>query len=185
VSVDLVFLHGHESRPGAMLPLAESLSISFPDWDKRLFTGPVMLGDAGHRSFAWWDESSAEFADHISGVEWLRPRIENPSVLIGFSQGAALALSAAFAIKRVPNIVGVVSIGGFVPDGVSVAAFGGPLLVIHGENDERVDTLYAERLHRQASSLGIDSQLALHPGGHVVPSDLSVLTDFLQKGEWT
>jgi hypothetical protein len=52
--IDLVFLHGYDSRPGAMLGLAESLSESFQDSEKRLLAGPVRLTDGDRGSFAWW-----------------------------------------------------------------------------------------------------------------------------------
>jgi predicted esterase len=178
--VELVLLHGYDSRPGAMLPLAESLSAVYPDCDKRLLTGPVWLGGSENRSFAWWDETHSEFPTEREATHWLATHIQKPSVLIGFSQGAALALTAA--MTGVENIVGVVSIGGFLPDDVEVVPFAGSLLVLHGEADERVDAMYATRLHRQALKAGTNSTIELHDGGHKIPADISSVTQFLK--EW-
>ncbi len=175
--IDLVFLHGYDSRPGAMLGLAESLSESFQDSEKRLLAGPVRLTDGDRGSFAWWQADYDE-DDVDASVDWLSKKLNKPTVLIGFSQGGALALAAA--ARGVPNVVGVVAMSSFMPDGFDLNEFGGPLLLWHGEDDEVVDAFHAERLHRHASKLGLDSTLTIVPGGHDIPEERAILISWLQ-----
>jgi predicted esterase len=174
--IDLVFLHGFDSRPGAMLPLVESLSPSFPELDKRLLTGPVRLVDDNTVSFAWWAEEHGH-EDVDTAVEWLRNKLNRPSVLVGFSQGGALGLAAA--ARQVPTVVGVVAMSAFMPDGFDISEFEGPLLLLHGEDDEVVDAFHAERLHRQATKAGLDCDLVINVGGHNIPVDSSSLQRWL------
>jgi predicted esterase len=169
---DLVFLHGYDSRPGAMLPLAELLSAAFPDAEKRLLSGPVRLADDDRVSFAWWG-ADYDADDVDEAVSWLRTKLNRPTVLLGFSQGGALALAAA--ARNVEHIVGVVSMSAFLPDGFDPGSFAVPLLLVHGEDDDVVDVFNAERLHRQTTKQGLNSTLTLFSGGHRVPEDDQVL----------
>jgi predicted esterase len=174
--IDLVFLHGYDSRPGAMLGLAESLSESFQDSEKRLLAGPVRLTDGDRGSFAWWQADYDE-DDVDASVDWLSKKLNKPTVLIGFSQGGALALAAAS--RGVPNVIGVVAMSAFLPDGFDVSDFDGALLLMHGEDDDVVDAFHSERLHRHATKAGVDCELVLATGGHTIPDDRSALTLWL------
>ncbi len=175
--IDLVFLHGYDSKPGAMLGLAESLSEAFPDWEKRLLAGPVRLTDGDRVSFAWWNADYNE-DDVEEAVNWLGGKLNRPTVLLGFSQGGALALAAA--AHQLQHVIGVVAMSSFMPDGFDLDDFVAPLLLWHGEDDEVVDAFHAERLHRHATKLGLDSTLTVVPGGHDVPQDRAALISWLQ-----
>jgi predicted esterase len=170
-SFDFVFLHGYDSKPGAMLGLAESVSIAFPDAEKRLLAGPVRLANGERVSFAWW-EATYEHDDVAEAVGWLESKLNRPTMVVGFSQGGALALAAAAC--QVPQVIGVVAMSAFMPDGFELDGFDGPVLLVHGEDDEVVDVFNAERVHRQAIKRGLDSTLMLFPGGHCLPEDHDV-----------
>jgi phospholipase/carboxylesterase len=183
----LVVLHGYANRPGDMLALVDELSTRCPEPEKRLLTGPVRLGagpDGSARGFAWWDEEgmSGERSTVDDAVTWLRRRLEGPSILIGFSQGAALAVATAAVPES--QVVGVVAISGFVPDGVLVQSLRVPLLIVHGEADEVVDLMFAERLERQARAAGCAVSLHVHDGGHVIPEETGAwISDWLNQPE--
>jgi predicted esterase len=164
---DLVFLHGWASRPGDFLPLAEALSGLLPDSQKRLLTGGVRIETPTQTSFAWWNDNEATLESLEPVFDKLATSFNKPAVLIGFSQGAALAI--ATAVHRPDRVAAVVSIGGFVLDGLDVAQLECPLLILHGEDDERVDSMHAHRLNRQAQKAGVDSTISLFAGGHVIP----------------
>jgi predicted esterase len=172
LKADLVLLHGWASRPGDLLPLAEALSELLPDSQKRLLLGGVRIETATQTSFAWWNDDDATLESLEPVFEKLATSSNKPVVLIGFSQGAALAM--ATAVHRPDRVAAVVSIGGFVLDGLNIAKLECPLLILHGESDERVDSMHAERLQRQATKAGVDSTISLFDGGHFIPLSAAV-----------
>jgi predicted esterase len=176
--VSVVLLHGYDSRPGSWLAFARALGARCPDVDIQLLSGPVVLGsgDSAPSSLAWFDAGHDSFPTVHEAAALVRSKLEGPSVLVGFSQGGAVALTVAFgeACVAVRAVVGVVAIGAFLPEGVLPKAFDGPLVVVHGEADAVVDVMFGERMHRQATAAGVPSSIQLHAGGHEVPISATV-----------
>jgi predicted esterase len=169
--VSVVFLHGYDARPGVWLPFVERLEgLLGGGVGVTLLTGPVELGEElAAQSFAWFDDGHDRFPTVAEAVEWVRSQLVGPSVLVGFSQGGAVALACAFDPSGPGPVAGVVAMGAFLPDDVAPVEFGGPVAVVHGEEDLVVDVMFAERLHRQAVKAGVPTSLVLHPGGHEIP----------------
>jgi predicted esterase len=167
--VSVVLLHGYDAVPAAWNPFVEALA---PLLQRGVVTqvlvGPVELGDADTRTFAWFDDGHDRFPTVAEAVEWVRSQLVGPSVLVGFSQGGAVALACAFDSSGPGQVAGVVTIGAFLPESVAPVDFGGPLVVVHGQEDLVVDVMFAERLHRQAVKAGVPTSLELHPGGHEI-----------------
>jgi alpha-beta hydrolase superfamily lysophospholipase len=173
----VVVLHGHDSRPGAMLPVVDALRevSSLAEVDIRLLTGLHRLGPS--QGWAWWlDDVSGAV---IESANWLAAQLSKPTVVIGFSQGGALAVAGA--ARGTVNILGVVCIGGFVAQGVDASLAAVPMLVVHGETDETVDTMYAEQLVRSVRKGGGAVELVLHPGGHHLPTDLTGVARWVDR----
>ncbi len=87
-------------------------------------------------------------------------------VLVGMSQGGALALAGLFSAEQV---VAAVCVGGFLPEGVEPRRGSGPVLVVHGESDEVVDLFHAELACRVMRRAEISVTEIVHEGGHVWP----------------
>ncbi len=157
----LVLLHGHDSAPERLTELSASLVALVPDAEVIV---PLGSCDVGPGTYAWWMGEGSD-SEAVAALAALRRRVDlDGSILIGFSQGGALALTAA--MDPTMSLRGAVCAGGFLPIGVLVSAGAPPLLLLHGEDDEVVDVFYAETLTRSADKAGIDVTLQTYPGGH-------------------
>ena len=183
--VSIVLLHGHDSRPGAwvdfMDDLLGQLEVLLPGTapliDIRALSGPVVLGaEPALARFAWFDENVAAFPDAEHAARWVASRLSGPCVLIGFSQGAAVALTVGSHDDA--DVIGVVSLSGFLPDGVD-AVPACPLLVMHGEDDELVGVFHGERTARAAKAAGVPVEVVLAEYGHTLPHDIGPIVSWL------
>lgn len=85
--------------------------------------------------------------------------------LVGFSQGAALAL--AFAAAQPGRVQGVVSLVGFVPEGPAPATLAGlPVLMLMGEQDDTVTLPHAQRGAAALRQAGAQVDARAYPTGH-------------------
>ena len=170
-SMLFVLLHGHDATPAT---LAEPLQVltGIKRGDVLAFEGRCVLPN-GNR--AWWDDGSSIVGVHAA-VASLRAEIGsalaqrdlgwNELVLIGFSQGASLAVGLA-CDGHSPSPGWVVCVAGFPPDGCELehAAMRG-LLVLHGTHDDVVDPMYGRIIARSARKVGVVVAEATHDGGH-------------------
>jgi predicted esterase len=164
----VVLLHGHDSTGARMAwlgrELASHLACAGLGVDVVIPEGLLELA-SGTRS--WWLDDGAE-ADVTAALAHLRSTVDlDGAVLVGFSQGGALAVAAAMASGS--TVRGVVCVGGFVPPGTLVRAGAAPMLVLHGDDDEVVDVFYAETLARSARKFQLDVTLTTYPCGHEWP----------------
>jgi pimeloyl-ACP methyl ester carboxylesterase len=170
--MQFVLLHGHDSRPGALLPIADALRAApaLAECDVRLLTGLHRLRP--DQGWAWWTDD-----DHIpAATAWLSDQLQDDTIVIGFSQGGALAVALGATGHQL--VCGVVSIGGFAPEGVDVSTMSVPLLLIHGENDEVVDAMYAEHLAKRVRMAGGSVDVLMHNGAHELPTSFDPLVDW-------
>lgn len=157
----LVLLHGHDSSPDRLATLADGLRAAFPAAEVAVPAGTCPVGE---ETWAWWDDDGP-LTSAAAALESLRDDVAiHGAVVIGFSQGGALALAAALTPGT--GVAGAVCAGGFLPEGVEVAGVGPALLLLHGDDDEVVDVFYAETLERTARRAGLDVELQTYPGGH-------------------
>ncbi len=166
--VSVVLLHGYDSTPSAMMPVADAIAKRFSRVSIEIPAGPIPVQPA---TGAWFDgERAAEAANLFAA------RLHGPAVLIGFSQGAALGLTVAAVTAA--EVRGVASLSGFLPDDVTVAPQCA-LFVGHGEDDEVVDAFHARRLIRLATAVGTPVQQSFADYGHTLPSALEPLLAWL------
>jgi predicted esterase len=163
-SPSLVVLHGHGDDGGDARRLGDGLALG---WRMHLPDAP--RGSDGARS---WFDTSARGVDPAS---WSRSRdllIEvidrcapGPVVLVGFSQGAAMALS----LGDVGRVASVVAFSGFFPEGDGlVPERGADTLVVAGSEDEVVPAFLSQDAAAALSDAGRAIVLEVLPGGHEV-----------------
>ncbi len=169
----LVLLHGHASSPHELDGVAGALRAGGAD--VVCPAGSIELRD-GTR--AWFDDP---FAEPASGHEHsasdalaeLSGRVELAgTVVCGFSQGGAMAVTAGFGRS---DLHGVVSVCGFLPEGVSVTESTNPMLLVAGDADEVVDPFYSESLARLAKKAGCSVTLSTVATGHKWTPEVSAV----------
>ena len=169
----VVFLHGFEGHPDSydLAPLATALSSTVI----HRVVGPVEAG-AG---FSWWtDETGHDTTPEamdaaLDALIAQLPDSTDPVVLVGFSQGAAVALGLALLRpSAVPPVAAVVAVAGFLafpPDRITGRP---PVLFVHPTDDAVVDVFLAQRAARVLTRHGIHSKLAEIAGDHSWSSDV-------------
>lgn len=174
----LVVLHGHGDHPAALttrvrdLPAVRAHGVEVlaeasphgPD-DAPAWFGHDRHG-APHR-----DELHASLAHLDAAVGALAAA--GPVVVVGYSQGAALALTWALWPGRVSALPAALAVlAGFLPPGDldldPARAAGLALLALHGEDDEIVPLPLGRSVARLAERNGADVRFVETPGGHEV-----------------
>lgn len=182
----LVFLHGAGSSPEAFAPAAIAWQLKFPGATAAVVDGlrPAAAG-AGKD---WYDPSGAsiEHAGRVAGAaDETSRRIEalqqasgigaDSTVLVGYSQGATVALELA---RRAPQQASIVvayagRLARPVRDGESIAA---TIHLIHGELDSMVPVQHSQRSYRHLRGAGADVTLDIAiDEGHAIGQDMVIL----------
>lgn len=103
------------------------------------------------------------------GLTWAagRPDVDPDRLgILGVSLGAALALSAAAANRRVRAVVGY---SGPCPEDLSAATHLPPTLILHGESDRTVPVREARKIGAILAELGTPHEIHTYPGqGHAL-----------------
>ncbi|PZO79267.1 MAG: phospholipase [Mesorhizobium amorphae] len=191
----VVLLHGVGSNGEDMLSLARSWRSSLPDVRFAALDAPFAF-DQGGTGCQWFsvagispENRPARIAaarpafDAVMGAELARlgftDRLDRV-VLVGFSQGAMMALDAA-ASGRWP-VAGVVAISGRLasPPPLSPSA-GAKVLLLHGSADPVVPSWETARAEAILQAEGFDVRSRIFPGlGHTVSAEGAALTrDFI------
>ncbi len=157
-----LFLHGHDVDPASVLALAVALG-------SEVLAGPLVVGASGEGldgldgpGRAWFEVGGA------AGPACAFVRASTAvagRVIIGYSQGAALAFALACDGSEPP--AAVVCVAGFVADDVDPSRFAAPrLLVVHSDDDAVVDPFYGGLLARHAALAGASVAQVSYDGGH-------------------
>ena len=103
------------------------------------------------------------------------------TVLVGFSQGAMMALHVGLALAEPP--AGIVSFSGalVLPEGLGQGALP-PVCLVHGDNDQVVDPGLSAAAAQTLSAAGVAVSYHVSPGtAHgISPDGLAFATAFLQ-----
>lgn len=158
----IVLLHGYDSSAFAVASLAAELTV-LNDCDVDCPQGPLAVAGG---DFCWWADDDGITAARSELIE--RVDLVN-AVLVGFSQGGALAI--ATAVHPDSPVRGVVCASGFLAPGFELRRNMAPLLLLHGDDDDVVDCIYSETIERSASKLGIDVVRQTYSGKHDLPPD--------------
>lgn len=180
----LVMLHGYGADENDLLPVAHEL-------DPRLravsLQGPVALGgpmrawfnlaqDARGISFDP-DEARAGLTAALQAVEEIARKSPRP-VLLGFSQGAAIALGIALLRPDLP--AGVISLSGVPPAlgprdlAAAEKLRGFPVFAAHGRHDPLLPIERGRLVRDELGRLGLSVTWREYEMGHmVVPHELA------------
>lgn len=165
----LVFLHGAGSSAEAFAPIALAWQLKFPGATAAILE--ALRDGSAHRGKDWFDARGVS-ADR-------QPRIENAcavvarrlealqvatgiegvrTVVIGFSQGATVALALARSHARLASIV--VSYAGQLARPIAPEERIAPTIhLVHGEFDSLVPAVHAQRAYRGLRAAGADVTL--------------------------
>nr|WP_228007187.1 esterase [Cyanobium sp. LEGE 06143] len=190
----LVLLHGWGADADDLLDLADLLVDS--DTSVVALRAPGLHPSGMGRQ--WYDLQQSGWPELPGALENLRQRLEDlgqevplgRTVLLGFSQGAAMALDVSCGGAGLA-VAGVVACSGYPhPDwqpggGDRPGGAGGhgfPVLLTHGQQDQVVPYAASVELARLLSAGGHGVELLGFPGGHtidmaLIPSIRSAITD--------
>lgn len=174
--------HGHGE--GAASTLGWARGIAPPGWEVE----PVSAPDVSDRNHSWFDTGprGADPVGLVRSLEVLGEAVEShrrsgPVVVVGFSQGAAVALS----IPPAEGLAGVIGICGFLPESdVIDPTRGAPALLIGARHDEVTPPFLSGDAATLMSSEGRDVTSITVAGGHEV-GDAAVTASRHWLGELT
>ncbi len=184
----LVLLHGWGADADDLLDLAA------------LLVGPAVsvvalrapLSHPSGQGRQWYDLEAPNWPQLPEARISLRQRLDalakevplEQTVLLGFSQGAAMALDVATGGTGLP-LAGLISCSGYPhPDWQPGEQTRQKILLTHGEQDPVVPYGASEMLQEQLISSGREAVLIGFAGGHTIDTSLfPSLRDYLQ-GRW-
>ena len=203
----VLWLHGLGADGNDFAPIVPELLMrdgSRRDWPALRFVFPhapvrAVTINGGARMRAWYDirdmdlshradlvgvAESVEQADALIAREGDRGIPANRVLLIGFSQGGAIALAAGIARKT--PLAGLVGLSTYLPmtpaqaaAGLQPGAASQPLFMAHGQFDPVVPYAGGERSAGAMRELGFDVQWQRYPMQHAVCAE-----EIRDLGDW-
>jgi len=175
----LVILHGYGADEHDLLPLGHELD---PRFRVVSLQGPIALSgpmrawfnlsqDARGRISFDPEEARAAVRSVLASVEEIAAESPKP-FLLGFSQGAGIALGVA--LLRPDLVAGVLSLSGVVRaledrDHAPVEKLRGfPVFAAHGTEDPLIPIVLARKLRDELTALGMDVEWHEYPMPHMV-----------------
>lgn len=195
----VVFLHGYGADGADLLGLADALAPHLPGvaffapdapercpgtpFGRQWFPIPWIDGSTEEEQAAGLEAASADlnlFLDGVLAGEGLAP---GALALVGFSQGAMMAMQVA--PRRTEAVAGVVAISGrlLAPDRLAVeAVVKPPVLLLHGDRDDVVPFEDMGRAGNALIEAGFETYGHVMKGmGHgIAPDGLGVALRFLK-----
>lgn len=183
----LVLLHGWGANSQDLLPLGMHLMEGLGDVVALEAPEPHPHVPGGRQ---WYPLTQAAQAQGWPGLpnalasinhHLVRLQQEHPwpqTALLGFSQGAAMALEAATH----KNLAGVVACSGYSHGHHRLQGIQAPVLLIHGQSDPVVPLQASLQLQALLEAQGCDVALRSFPGDHTIPPDaLASIRRFLAR----
>ncbi len=171
--IRLVLLHGWGADAGDLLPLGDGLAAasSIPAECIGLQAPEPHPGGQGRQ---WYGLFPADWQAVPTATQQLRRRIEeldleriplSRTVLIGFSQGGAMALHVGCNLP----LAGVISCSGYPHPGWQPPSTRPPVLLLHGLDDDVVPAAAADKLLDLLRPGSNPCRLTTFAGGHSIP----------------
>ena len=174
----IIGLHGWTGDEHVFEPVAKMMNIDDAQW---FFPRAPYKADSG-KGYSWFsgtDETGWDIEKTRVGIHQLLRDIRSEGFspknifLIGFSQGASLAMEIAL---RLPYAIGgIVPIAGFIKfrDTLSNEATkeskATPVLLLHGNQDEIIHVIASEKAHDFFKERGNPVYFKRYDGGHKIP----------------
>lgn len=171
----LVLLHGWGADARDLMPLGECLSQASGLAIECMALNAPELHPAGSGR-QWYGLFPEQWADAAQAVHELKQRIEaldqrriplSKTVLLGFSQGGAMALNVGCQLP----LAGIIACSAYPHPHWQPQESRPPVMLVHGRDD---DVVPVEAQRRLAEQLGGDSEscrLHTFEGGHTIPND--------------
>lgn len=196
----VVLLHGYGANGDDLFPLAEPLSRIAPH---AAFSAPnaperTPMNPFGYQWFPIpWIDGSSESAmregfaraeddlDAFLDAELARLSLTPDRLaLIGFSQGAMMALQVA--PRREPGLAGIIGFSGRLADATRLAEEARskpPVLLVHGDQDDVIPVAALEEARRGLAAADFPVRWHVSAGvGHgIAPDGLELAADFLRE----
>jgi len=122
-----------------------------------------------------------EFLDDLWSQTGIAPE---QTLLVGFSQGAMMALHVGLSLDR--PLMGIIAFSGdlLVPEGFGTDGVArSPVCLVHGDSDTVVDPAHsadADRVLRQAG-YDVHYHVSMGVGHGIAPDGLAFATDFIER----
>jgi len=180
-----ILLHGVGARPSDLLPLANKLRDAFPAAAFLLPEGPYPF-DGGSNGLQWFSISGVSEENRIARVAEAMPRLhalvsqaqdrlsvlQSDTALIGFSQGAIMAME--FSIVHDGGVGRVIAFSGRFAKIPETAPALTTLHLLHGENDPVIPVAHAQTAFERLMELNGDATLDLAAAvGHEINAALA------------
>jgi len=178
----LVLLHGWGADADDLLDLGELLV--GPDVSVVALRAPEPHPYGVGRQ--WYGLQPIDWSQLPAARELLRQRLTelaqsvpfSRTVLLGFSQGGAMALDVGSSLP----LAGIVACSGYPHEGWEPVGSLPPVLLSHGQQDPVVPFAASEEVLRRLQASGAAAQLLPFPGGHTIdPSVLPNITSFVRQ----
>ncbi|WP_378941837.1 alpha/beta hydrolase [Mesorhizobium sp. ANAO-SY3R2] len=182
----IVFLHGVGSRSASLLPLARQWAPLLPGAEIAAPDGPAVFdGDgAGRQWFSVDGVNDANRPQRIEAAragfdETLRKAVDEHGlldrldrvVLVGFSQGAIMALDAV-ATGRWPVAAVVAYCGRLASPTPLTPSKSTRVLLVHGAEDQVIAARHSTEAAAMLGNLGLDAQSRILPlAGHTITAE--------------
>ncbi len=190
----VVLLHGRGATAGDLLPLAPELGrddlLAIAPQAPYELRGPFGLG------FAWYEMPQFEGSER-TGIALSLQRLDefldaalaaypidrDRLVLLGFSQGAVMALAAGLHKPR--RTAGVVALSGYLDDSTARAdadqLAGLPVFMAHGNRDLVIPLAASYQSREDLITCGADVSYHEYPAGHeITPEELADIRRWLE-----
>jgi phospholipase/carboxylesterase len=193
----VVLLHGYGSNGEDLISLAAMVQPTLPN---AAFIAPDAPTRIPHMAAAyqWWPIETFSMAERAAGADAAAPGIDafvtaelekaglpaDRLVLVGFSQGAMMALHVG--LRRPVAPAGIVAISGMLvaPERLRSEMRGSPpVLLVHGTEDEVVPfrsmALASDAL--EAAGVAVETHVSRGVGHGVGPDGLAATTAFIER----
>jgi phospholipase/carboxylesterase len=191
----VVLLHGYGSDGEDLISLGAHWQELLPD---ALFVSPnaPTVSAANPMGFQWFDIDGNRPEFRVEGARlggvairdflnelWAQTGLEEKdTILVGFSQGAMMALNVGLSLDR--PLMGIIAFAGALlpPDGFGERAFAKPpICIIHGDRDEVVPTEMGASAAETLRANGYEVSYHVSPGvGHgISPDGLGFASHFI------
>ena len=174
----IIGLHGWTGDEHVFEPVAKMMNIDDAQW---FFPRAPYKADSG-KGYSWFsgtDETGWDIEKTRVGVHQLLTDIRSEGFspknifLIGFSQGASLAMEIAlrlpFAIGGIVPIAGFIKFRDTLSNEATKESKATPVLLLHGNQDEIIHVIASEKAHDFFKERGNPVYFKRYDGGHKIP----------------